>query len=111
MVKEVGVFDLPFLFNSDKEADAVLDGPLGDRLLKKLEAKGLVGLVYWENGFRNLTNSKPHVFKAEDLDRKSFGLVKSVSLRVYPGVRRILKQKQTKNVDLSKLRLEVDLKE
>ncbi|MBO9354271.1 DctP family TRAP transporter solute-binding subunit [Bordetella petrii] len=68
MVKEFGVFDLPFLFNSDKEADAVLDGQLGERLLKKLEAKGLVGLVYWENGFRNLTNSKHPVVKAEDLE-------------------------------------------
>src|SRR3546814_13506378 len=68
MVKEVGVFDLPFLFNSDKEAAAVLDGQLGEGLLKKLEAKGLVGLVYWENGFRNLTNSKHPVVKAEDLE-------------------------------------------
>ena len=68
MVKEFGVFDLPFLFNTDQEADAVLDGPLGERLLKKLEAKGLVGLVYWENGFRNLTNSKHPVVKAEDLE-------------------------------------------
>lgn len=68
MVKEFGVFDLPFLFNTDKEADAVLDGPLGERLLKKLETKGLVGLVYWENGFRNLTNSKHPVVKAEDLE-------------------------------------------
>ncbi|MCD0502097.1 TRAP transporter substrate-binding protein [Bordetella petrii] len=67
MVKEFGVFDLPFLFNSDKEADAVLDGPLGERLLKMLDAKGLVGLVYWENGFRNLTNSRHPVVKAEDL--------------------------------------------
>ncbi|MBV7484938.1 TRAP transporter substrate-binding protein [Bordetella sp. BOR01] len=68
MVKEFGVFDLPFLFNSDQEADAVLDGQLGERLLKKLETKGLVGLVYWENGFRNLTNSKHPVVKAEDLE-------------------------------------------
>ncbi|MGE6917667.1 TRAP transporter substrate-binding protein [Achromobacter kerstersii] len=67
MVKEFGVFDLPFLFNSEKEADAVLDGPLGQDLLKKLEAKGLVGLVYWENGFRNMTNSKRPITRAEDL--------------------------------------------
>lgn len=67
MVKEFGVFDLPFLFNSEKEADAVLDGPLGQDMLKKLEAKGLVGLVYWENGFRNMTNSKRPIARAEDL--------------------------------------------
>jgi len=67
MVKEFGVFDLPFLFNSDKEADAVLDGPLGQRLLKMLDDKGLVGLVYWENGFRNMTNSRRPIEKAEDM--------------------------------------------
>lgn len=67
MVKEFGVFDLPFLFNSEKEADAVLDGQLGQDLLKKLEAKGLVGLVYWENGFRNMTNSKHPIVRAEDM--------------------------------------------
>ncbi len=67
MVKEFGVFDLPFLFNSEKEADAVLDGPLGQDMLKKLEAKGLVGLVYWESGFRNMTNSKRPIARAEDL--------------------------------------------
>lgn len=67
MVKEFGVFDLPFLFNSEKEADAVLDGQLGQDLLKKLEARGLVGLVYWENGFRNMTNSKRPISRAEDM--------------------------------------------
>ncbi|WP_315140915.1 TRAP transporter substrate-binding protein [Achromobacter marplatensis] len=67
MVKEFGVFDLPFLFNSEKEADAVLDGQLGQDLLKKLEARGLVGLVYWENGFRNMTNSKRPINRAEDM--------------------------------------------
>ncbi|ARP84895.1 TRAP transporter substrate-binding protein [Bordetella genomosp. 9] len=67
MVKEFGVFDLPFLFNDEKEADAVLDGPFGEKLLKMLESKGLVGLVYWENGFRNVTNSKHPIAKAEDL--------------------------------------------
>lgn len=67
MVKEFGVFDLPFLFNDEKEADAVLDGAFGEKLLKMLDAKGLVGLVYWENGFRNVTNSKHPIAKAEDM--------------------------------------------
>lgn len=66
IVKDFGVYDLPFLFSSDKEADAVLDGPFGRKLMDKLEAQGLVGLVYWENGFRNLTNSKHPVAKMED---------------------------------------------
>ncbi|MDQ7956849.1 MAG: TRAP transporter substrate-binding protein [Rhodocyclaceae bacterium] len=68
IVKELGVFDLPFLFNNEKEADAVLDGPAGEYFNKKLEAAGLVNLAYWENGFRNLTNSKRPVAKVEDFE-------------------------------------------
>lgn len=68
IVKELGVFDLPFLFASEKEADAVLDGPAGQYFNKKLEEAGLVNLAYWENGFRNLTNSKKPVTKVEDFD-------------------------------------------
>ncbi|MEI6382820.1 MAG: TRAP transporter substrate-binding protein [Betaproteobacteria bacterium] len=68
IVKELGVFDLPFLFANEKEADAVLDGPAGKYFNQKLEAAGLVNLAYWENGFRNLTNSKRPVTKLEDFD-------------------------------------------
>lgn len=66
IVKELGVFDLPFLFTNEKEADAVLDGPAGEYFTKKLEEAGLVNLAYWENGFRNLTNSRRPVTKVED---------------------------------------------
>jgi len=66
IVKELGVFDLPFLFANEKEADAVLDGQAGEYFNKRLEAVGLVNLAYWENGFRNLTNSKRPVAKVED---------------------------------------------
>jgi len=65
--KEMALWDTPFLFNSAKEADAVLDGPVGEKVKAKLAEKGLVGLVYWENGFRNLTNSKRSITKLEDL--------------------------------------------
>jgi TRAP-type transport system periplasmic protein len=68
IVKELGAFDLPFLFANEKEADAVLDGPAGAFFNKKLEDAGLVNLAYWENGFRNLTNSKRAVTKVEDFD-------------------------------------------
>ncbi len=67
-VTELGAFDLPFLFANEKEADAVLDGPAGAYFNKKLEDAGLINLAYWENGFRNLTNSKRPVAKAEDFD-------------------------------------------
>jgi len=68
ITKEMALWDTPFLFNNAKEADAILDGPIGDKVKAKLEEKGLVGLVYWENGFRNLTNNKRPVAKLEDLD-------------------------------------------
>ncbi len=68
IVKELGVFDLPFLFGNEKEVDAVLDGPAGQYFNKKLEEAGVVNLAYWENGFRNLTNSKRAVNKVEDFD-------------------------------------------
>lgn len=64
---EMAVWDTPFLFSSTKEADAVLDGPVGEKVKATLEPKGMVGLVYWENGFRNLTNNKRPIAKLEDL--------------------------------------------
>jgi len=66
-VKEFAIWDFPFLFANEKEADAVLDGPFGKKMHDKLEAKGLVGLGYWELGFRNITNSKRPINKVEDL--------------------------------------------
>ena len=68
ITKEMALWDTPFLFNTAKEADTILDGPIGQKVLDKLQDKGLVGLVYWENGFRNLTNSKRPITKLEDLD-------------------------------------------
>ncbi|MEK8029008.1 TRAP transporter substrate-binding protein [Pseudaquabacterium rugosum] len=67
ITKEMALWDTPFLFNSAKEADAVLDGPVGQKVMARLQDKGLVGLTYWENGFRNLTNSKRPVQKLEDM--------------------------------------------
>lgn len=68
ITKEMAIWDTPFLFNNGAEADAVLDGPVGQKVMDKLQEKGLVGLVYWENGFRNLTNNKQPVTKLEDLN-------------------------------------------
>jgi len=67
MVKEFGILDLPFVFETPEQAYAVVDGPVGDALRAKLDAHGLVGLVFWDNGFRNLTNSRRPVEKMEDL--------------------------------------------
>ncbi|MGG6439738.1 TRAP transporter substrate-binding protein [Saccharococcus caldoxylosilyticus] len=66
IVKEFGIFDFPFLFNTAEEADAILDGPIGKKLLEKLPEHGLIGLAYWENGFRNVTNSKHPINTIDD---------------------------------------------
>jgi tripartite ATP-independent transporter DctP family solute receptor len=66
-VKAFGAVDLPFLFNSGEEADKVMDGAFGKSLAEKLPATGLVGLAYWELGFRNLTNNRRAVTKLEDI--------------------------------------------
>jgi TRAP-type transport system periplasmic protein len=64
----LGVFDLPFLFANAEEAYKVLDGKFGEMMNTKLEAVGLVNLAYWENGFRNLSNSVRPVTKWEDFE-------------------------------------------
>lgn len=66
MVQEFGIFDFPFVFNNEEEAYSVLDGEVGQQLLDKLPEHGLVGLGYWENGFRNITNSKHAIATPED---------------------------------------------
>jgi tripartite ATP-independent transporter DctP family solute receptor len=60
--------DFPFSVADFRQADALLDGPFGQALLAKLPEKGLVSLGYWDLGFRNVTNSKRPITKAEDLD-------------------------------------------
>jgi TRAP-type transport system periplasmic protein len=66
IVKEFGLLDLPFTVSTFQEADALLEGEVGKRLLAKLPEKGLVGLAYWNLGFRNVTNSKRPIAKPED---------------------------------------------
>jgi tripartite ATP-independent transporter DctP family solute receptor len=77
LVKDFAVYDFPFLFATPQEADAVVDGPLGRNLHRKLEEKGLVGLGYYELGFRQLTNSKRPIAKVED--------IAGLKLRVIPN--------------------------
>lgn len=66
-VPEFSVYDIPFLFPNEEVADKVLlESDIANQLLEKLPAQGMVGLAYWENGFRDLTNSKRAVASAED---------------------------------------------
>lgn len=66
-VPEVRVIDYPYLFKGYGEVDRVLEGPLGQKLLKTLERSGFKGLAFSENGFRHLTNSKRPVHRVEDV--------------------------------------------
>jgi tripartite ATP-independent transporter DctP family solute receptor len=66
-INDYKVFDLPFLFPSNEAADYVLDGPIGQKLLDKLSDIGIKGLAYWENGYRQLTNSVRPVKTPEDV--------------------------------------------
>ncbi|MDO5693107.1 MAG: TRAP transporter substrate-binding protein [Pseudomonadota bacterium] len=77
LVKEMALWDAPFLFNNTDEADFLLDGAIGQQIMSKLPAKGLVGLVYWENGFRNLTNNKRPISRLDDFN--------GIKLRVMPN--------------------------
>ncbi len=77
IVKEFGLVDFPFVVSNFKQADALLDGPLGKQLTAKLPEKGLVALAFWDLGFRNVTNSKRPITKGEDLD--------GIKLRVIPN--------------------------
>ena len=67
IVKEFGLLDFPFIVSTFAQADALLDGPLGQALQAKLTDKGLVALGFWDLGFRNVTNSKRPITKPEDL--------------------------------------------
>jgi tripartite ATP-independent transporter DctP family solute receptor len=64
----VRVVNYPFLFKNNEQADAILDGPLGQEILTSLESSGFKGLCFSENGFRNLTNNKRAVRVPDDVD-------------------------------------------
>jgi TRAP-type transport system periplasmic protein len=66
--KRFSAINYPFTFNNEAEADAILDGPWGQRLLDALPQHGLIGLTYWENGFRNMTNSRRPVSNTSDFE-------------------------------------------
>lgn len=67
LVPLIGVLDIPFLFRDSKHAYTVLDGPIGEKLLDQLAPLGLKGLAFWDNGWRQMTNSKHAIAKPEDV--------------------------------------------
>ncbi len=64
--KEFEVFDLPYIFPNRDVLRRVTDGAVGKQLFQKLESKGIVGLAYWDNGFKIMSANKP-LIKPEDL--------------------------------------------
>jgi len=58
-VREFEVFDLPYIFDNTEELHKVTEGPVGTMLFKKLGSKGIVGLAYWDNGFKVMSANKP----------------------------------------------------
>ncbi len=66
-VPKFNVFDLPFLFPNSEVAYGVLDGKIGTDLLAELESQNVIGLNYWENGFRHLTNGVKEVKTPDDV--------------------------------------------
>jgi TRAP-type transport system periplasmic protein len=75
--KEFAVYDFPFLFANAKEADAIVDGPFGKAMHAKLADHGIVGLGYWELGFRDLTNGRRPIHTVDD--------IAGLKLRVIPN--------------------------
>ena len=56
--REFEVFDLPYLFDNYAELHKITEGPIGKSLFQKLESKGIVGLAYWDNGFKDMSANK-----------------------------------------------------
>lgn len=74
----VRAINYPFLFKDNAQADAILDGPLGQEILDELETLGFKGLCFSENGFRNLTNNKHAIKTAADINGLKIRVMASV---------------------------------
>ncbi|NSL55488.1 TRAP transporter substrate-binding protein [Uliginosibacterium aquaticum] len=91
-VREFELFDLPFIFDDYNALHRITNGPVGASLLKKLEPKGIVGLAYWDNGFKdfsaNRLTKKPEDFKGLKMRIQSSKVLESQmrSLGVIPQV-------------------------
>ena len=58
-VRAFEVFDLPYIFDDEKDLHNVTQGRIGQQLFKMLESKGIIGLAYWDNGFKQMSSNKP----------------------------------------------------
>jgi tripartite ATP-independent transporter DctP family solute receptor len=85
-VPDVKVLDVPFLFRDYGHARAVLDGPIGEDMLKKFESKGFKALAWGENGFRHMTNSKRPINTPDDMKGLKMRTMENpVHIQAYKG--------------------------
>jgi len=77
LVPQFGLFDLPFLFKNEKHFHKVVDGEIGEKLKELLKAKGYIVLGYWDNGFKEITNSKRVIRKPSDCKGLKFRIMNS----------------------------------
>ena len=77
LVPQFGLFDLPFLFKDENHLHKVLDGKVGEKLKELIAKKGYKALAYWDNGFKELTDSKRPLIKPEDCKGLKFRVMGS----------------------------------
>ena len=75
-VREFEVFDLPYIFDGYEALNKITQGAVGAQLLSKLEAKGIRGLAYWDNGFKSFSANSP-IKQPEDLRGKKMRIQSS----------------------------------
>lgn len=80
VVPEVQLFDLPFLFQSQQDVWSLADGPVGQELFRLLEKKGYKALAVWDNGFKEITNSRHQIKSPSDFSDLSFRIMPSETL-------------------------------
>jgi len=77
IIPQLALFDLPFLFKDENHLHKVLDGKVGKKLLNMVTKKGYVALGYWDNGFKELTNSTRPLIKPKDCKGLKFRIMNS----------------------------------
>jgi len=77
LVRQLGIFDLPFLFKDENHLHKVLDGEVGEKLKNMVTKKGYVALAYWDNGFKQISDSKRALIKPEDCKGLKFRVMSS----------------------------------
>jgi len=76
-VGEFDIFSLPYMFRDTKHFKKVLSGPIGDKFLAMLDAKGMKGLAWFDNGYRNMFNGKRPIKEPSDMAGLKIRVMKS----------------------------------